>query len=744
MMHALVLALACCSVTGHVRAADGRPVDHARVVLAAATSTERSSKRDGTFAFDVKPGIYRLVVTALGFTTTAIDDVVIRGADTLDVTLEPLDGGRLRQIGSVMVDGRLAVARAPVPTRTLSRADLDTLGAQNAIEALGNIPSLTTAHPNGGSSAAPAVVALRGPDPSETRVAFDGQILNDTNTGDVDLARIPTAILSGLDVSEGLGPSDTGGANTIGGEIDLRALQPTARAMRLVRLSAGSFGATSAEINATGSLEKFGYAVALSRAGESGYTHDYLARIVGTPTPLGSAVLGSAALVNLAYHPSERVSLRVRTLTLDNVRDLSASVNAPDPTSSSGAFSGPGPETRDQSIRATLADVSMPFGAGTLTASFANSSMGIAIVGVGASSPYATSYVDRIGTGTLEWARSLGSFDFSLGGYVRGESLDSPDQLTAPQSERSYAYTVRTGTDIGPHVHVSASVSDSRYSTFGTSIDSRIGVRYTMGNGGALRFAFGTGFRAPLLTERFTLPLALLVPDVNCVGVNGNPNLRPEHAAEDELGYSDRIGSTTTFDAALYRTSLHDPIENYYPLGTTCGAAKVSVAQTFPINVGNVVYQGMALALAHRFGGLFARLEYGVNAAYPTALPAFVANATSNANLVVGQQFGGIPLQTLAFDLRYAHSGFHAASNLTEKSANNELAQGRFAVLDGAIGRSWGNLDLTLAGENLTNAVSGRFTRIGTGVPYMTLAGPAPTNAFVLNPASVRLILSIR
>jgi len=187
---------------------------------------------------------------------------------------------------------------------------------------------------------------------------------------------------------------------------------------------------------------------------------------------------------------------------------------------------------------------------------------------------------------------------------------------------------------------------------------------------------------------------------------------------------------------------LHDPIENYYPLGTTCSAgSNVPVAQTYPINVGNVIYQGTSLARC--FGAFFARLEYGVNAAYPTQLPAFVANPTSNANLVVGQQFGGIPLQTLAFDLRYARAGFHAATNLTVKSVNNELSQGRYAILDGVLGKTWGALDLRLAGRNLTNAVSGRFTRIGGGVPYNTLAGSAPTDAFVLNPASIRLLLSI-
>ena len=169
------------------------------------------------------------------------------------------------------------------------------------------------------------------------------------------------------------------------------------------------------------------------------------------------------------------------------------------------------------------------------------------------------------------------------------------------------------------------------------------------------------------------------------------------------------------------------------------------VAQSFPINVGNVVYQGGTLRIAHRFGAWFASAEYGVNAAYPTLLPDVVAaNPTSGSNLVVGQQFGNIPLQTFALGLRYARSGTHGAANLTVKSANNDLAQGRYATLTAALGKTWKHVDVTLAGTNLTNAVSGRFTRLGLGTPYPTPFGLQPRDALVLEPAALRLILTLR
>jgi hypothetical protein len=308
---------------------------------------------------------------------------------------------------------------------------------------------------------------------------------------------------------------------------------------------------------------------------------------------------------------------------------------------------------------------------------------------------------------------------------------------------------LRASGDVAPRVHVGASVVSSHWSTFGTSTDGRLGVTVEDGHGGNYRFAVGTGFRAPLLGELAVLAPADLVPDSNCVGANGNAREHAEHATEYELGYGKRF-ATTTIDATLYRTNLRDPIENFYPLGTSCpldalgNPISAVVAQSFPINVG-VVYQGGSVRLGHRFGALFASLEYGVNAAYPTSLPDVVsANPTSGSNLTVGQQFDKIPLQVLTLGLRYAHDGVHGALDVTAKSANNELAQGRFATLDAALGRRIGRVDVTVAGTNLTNAVSGRFTQLDRGTAYPTPFGNVPQNALVLQPAAVRLIVTVR
>ena len=643
----IVAAVGCCGVAGVVHSADGAPL-RAHVHFAGSSKADAESDARGQFALNVPAGAYRVTITSAGF-AAAQTDVVVHEGERIEVALDPLGAGRLREIGRITVDGRLAVSRSTVPTREITRADMDASGYDRVVDALANVPSLTLARPGGGSPGAVAVVALRGPDPSETRITLDGQPLNDANTGDLDLALFPSAVLGAVDVSEGLGPEDHRGADTIGGEINLVSLRPTATPDRMLRFSVGSFGTSSVELNATGRSGRFGYALAGGRAHSDGYVHDYPVTLnftdaSGNPatvaTRLGSEVDLTTALAHFTYDLSPRATLRFRTLTFDNRRNESAAQTAPvDPLNDApGAdFVGTGPQTRAQSIRASLLGATLPLGAGTLAVTTALSSVGLSLLrdpGLtpAGATPYDFSLNDRLATTTLEWTRVAGASTFSAGASARAERLISTDQFPDTLREHATSLWLRGGADLAPRVRLAASIVRSQWSSFGASTDGRIGLSVDDGSNGTFRIAVGTGFRAPLLAELATLPFAALTPDQNCVAVNGNPNEHAEHATEYEFGYGKRVG-TTTVDATLYRSNLRDAIENFYPIGTSCpGNVSTVVAQSFPINVGNVIYQGGALRLTHRFGALLGTAEYGVNAAYPTSLPVTVANPTSGAD----------------------------------------------------------------------------------------------------------------
>ncbi|MDQ6826991.1 MAG: TonB-dependent receptor [Candidatus Eremiobacteraeota bacterium] len=173
-------------------------------------------------------------------------------------------------------------------------------------------------------------------------------------------------------------------------------------------------------------------------------------------------------------------------------------------------------------------------------------------------------------------------------------------------------------------LRISAAAYASHYSSFGSNVDGRFGVLYDVNPSSVLRLSIGTGFRAPLMIERYVFPVDQLPMDQNCVALGqGNPNEKPEHATEYELGYSNRFANTAVLDASLYRTILRDPIENFYPLGARC-PAKNPPLQSFPINAGNVVYEGAQARFVRRFKHLSVTAQYGLNVAYPRSLPAIV------------------------------------------------------------------------------------------------------------------------
>lgn len=767
----LVAAAFCCSVTGIVHTANGSPVANARVEVSGEATARTDSDASGKFALTAPPGPRRLTIVSAGFGATTIGRLDIHEGTQLDVTLTPLRADELRTIGSVRVDGRLALARGEVPSQTISRADMEAEGAARVLDALSQIPSATMARPLGGNASATAVLSLRGPDPSETLVTLDGQVLNNTNTGDFDFSQIPVVPFAGIDVSEGLGPADNVGANTIGGVVNMRTLAPTRDPHQFFELSYGSFGSATLGLNETGERGRLGFALALQDYHSQGYVHDYLAAVPdasGTPQSvlLGSSISAASALANFTWTFTQRADLRIRYLTLANSRDESAAQNAPlDATQQfpDGAFSGPGPAQATQGLRALLVTGRAPLGSGSLQGSYSASGVTSNFEGGFSPSPYDLFNNDRIATETLAWQRSTPTFNLSIGGYARTETLDEAAVFSgSAQREQSTALNARAGIVGGPRLRLELSAYDTHYSTFGTSIDGRFGMTYDLDGRSVARFSVGTGFRAPLLAEVYQTPLSVLVAglpgsvDAHCVAINGNPNERPEHVTAYELGYGRQIGGATTIDASLYRTNLRDPIEFFYPLGTTCptdskGNPIPTVAgQSIPINIGNVVYQGGALRLTRRIGDLFLRVEYGLNVAYPVTLPASVANPTSGANLVAGQQFESIPIQTGTLGVHYVHGDWHSDLQTTYKGKNNELNDGPYAIVNGAIGRTVGAVDYALSFRNLTNAETGRFTLLGRGLPYPVPLSPQfpngylPTDRRSLEPASVNFIVTLR
>jgi vitamin B12 transporter len=739
-------------VSGTVHAPSGAPIAQAQIVLRGASAQQATSDSAGRFSLQADPGTYRLNASRAGFAPITVSPVQVNGDTTVDVVLEPSDSPQLRTIGSVTVNGRLARISGAIPSVTLTRSDLERTAVDRISEGLLDIPSLDIQYPHNGGAAGLQTVSLRGPDPSETMLTLDGQLLNDANTGDVDISQLPVAAFSAIDVSEGLGPQDLEGSSTIGGAVNLISLRPTHDPHSSASLSAGSFGQSEAWLNTTGSQSKLGYAFALDDQQEAGYVNEdaVVCAFDGSscaPQHLGSAISQRSALANLTYNFSQNADIGARIFTLGDVRDQSAGIAGID--AASRILEGPGPQTFAQGIRAYDLHGRTTLGAGELVADLSRSADNVDITGGGVANPmYDLSHADTRTNESLQWGRTFATSSFAFGGYLRQENFVAPGAVPN-LSQDIVSFFGRGAWQPSSKLHLGAGVYASHYTTFGSNLDGRLSAVYDMDPQTSVRFSLGTGFRAPLLIERYVFTNdALPPPDNNCViAGQGNPDEKPEHATEYELGASHQFGANSVLDASLYRTNLRDPIENYYP-GNTCP----TVSYSYPINIGNAVYEGAELHYVQRFprAHTFVTAMYGLNVAYPENMPVTVSNPTSGAYIVNNEQFQNIPQQQASLEADWIYSGWHAAAVGVYRGKNNPLNQPPVVFVDAAVGHQLGeHLDLTLAGTNLFNAAAGKFQVFNGGEPYYGVVAPGqlgnlPTNLLTVEPAGVRLILTFR
>ena len=801
------LVAACCLISGSVHTPSGAPIARAAVTLRGPKSVATTTDVKGNFSVTAPPGRYDLTVVAPGYAPVTVNTGAIGESARVDVVLEPSDTPKLRTIDEVTVNGGFTLDRNVIPEVDISRTQMDSLGYSQALDALQEVPSVVIAHPDAGAATAPAVVSLRGPDPSEAMVTLDGQQINDGNTGDIDLSQFAVPAFNSINVTEGLGPTDAEGSNTFGGAVNFVSVRPTQQDHFEIAGSIGSYGTTQIWLNATGSIGKLGYALAGNDYQQAGPVNETAIVVpfnnlpafcgkqtkIKTPncpvsTHLGSTIAARLGLINLDYNFSQRADVGFRVFTLGDDRDASSAVDGiagnpvcvftgpgpacafPPPSQSApnpvyGEHVGPGSALIAQSIRAYDAYSRSPLGSGTISADFFASDNNIDYQG-GAVSPYDVSHRDTRYNEAVSWGRTFDDGEFAFGGYARQESLSG---LGIGQSlEQSInSYFVRGSHTIGHHFHVSAGIYDATYSTFGNTLNWRLGLSQDVGTSSVIRFSAGTGFRAPLLIERYFFPPILvdgrLQPnpgagpeDSNCVVPNGNPAEQPEHATEYELGFSHLFSSSSNLDVSIYRSNLRDTIETFYPGGgarSFCGTP-LGFAYVIPINIGNAVYEGAEARYKQLFPGLHitATLAYGLNVAYPYALGPFVSNPTSGATLVDYQQFLGVPQQQGSAVFTWAFKGWHTATALSLAGKNNALHQPPYTLVNAAFGRNFGRVDLTIAATNIFNAASGPFTLFDAGVPYRGLyAGPhntqylanTPTNALYIQPAAIKFIVTL-
>jgi outer membrane receptor protein involved in Fe transport len=733
------------SVRGTVVDINGAPISAAAIALISQPHVYRAtSDAHGAFAIDdVASGSYDLIATATHYRTLSnrVVGVSAGQTETVDVVLARIDLGAMTALGTVRVNGRQALSTASAPSVDIDPQDLAGQGIENLSDILSEQIALTMTRPAGGAPGLPQSAALRGPDPSETVIDIDGHQVNNSNTGDFDLSLLDPSEFQNLQVVYGIGPSSLVGANTQGGAINFRTIDPTPQQQGLLRFSAGSFDTFGETLQTTGTEERLGYALSYHRYTTAGEVNNYAVTndATGLINTIGSSVEATTTLAKLRYTlglGDGFVEATYRNTTA--FRDISAPLATPDNPNFTNplAFFKVMPDASTANISPSFGlDVQVPLGVhdqsgeapASLIARHEDTLNAQSVPGdvQALGNPYLFNAHDHIFDDSATYQRALDNGTLTFGYDVRRETLTAPGPGSplAPgpesQSQTGRSWIGRYEWRATPKLNFTVGTYVSSFDTFGRSIDPRLAAVWTPTADSVFRASIGTAFRAPLLAERVF-----------------NPTLTAERTTEYELGYERRLGDGPLAAHGvinIYRTNLRDPI--FFTTDSTG-------ALLFLKNLGDVVYQGVELRLDKP---LTERVTlsgaYGVSIAYPINNP--FAFDPAAPNVVAGEQFQGIPPHKAQLTLtNRASNGFGYFVDAAYESSNNELNRPAYATLGAGVTKTMGRTQITLAGRNLTNQYDGLFTLPNAGTPYPTPSGPSPTNAYSLQGRGVTLTLT--
>ncbi len=436
-------------VVGTVAARDGAPIAGALVTLSGAGLTKSArSDAGGRFDFGKLPAAtYGIAASAQGFAPLRDRTIAVRAGEInrIRLTLERARASSLLVIGQVDANGTAALSTAPVPSVNINAQQYAAQGVARVSDILDDQLSTTVYPILGGGLNAPAVVALRGPDPSETLVDVDGHQVNNGSTGDFDLSLLDPANLESVQVVYGIAPSALYGPNTLGGALNVVTLEPSTVPTTLERFSIGSYDTFAETIQATGTDDRWGYAFSVHRMTSGGQLDDYaFPNTTNSETltsdgysPIGNDMSAISDIAKLRYTFGNGGYVGLSFYDQAVYRDLSGTLSsewlpqngAPGGVINYSNFSGSSVGSNDDAYGL---DLSLPLGplnadktaATTLLFRHQTSLISQVVNGAAAgSSPYLYNNRDLIADDTLEIDRQLPHASLSFKAAMTNEDL---------------------------------------------------------------------------------------------------------------------------------------------------------------------------------------------------------------------------------------------------------------------------------------------------------------------------------
>ncbi|MBC5804675.1 MAG: hypothetical protein DLM53_06005 [Candidatus Eremiobacter antarcticus] len=754
----------------HVTDEHGNPIAGAQIVL---TPTVISLAGRATQVFTVRcdhdgecvsntipPATYFITVRTGAGVKTVRAPIALTSRNESRITVR-IEGGRgsLRTLGTIRVASPGLLSTGSAPSALIDAQQVAAVGGLSLTDSLAQQAGVTVARPHGGAAGSPVALMLRGNDPREAIVDIDGHPVNNSNTGDFDLSLLDPSAFATVQIVYGLAPASLLGGNTEGGTVNFHTLEPTAAPHGFLRLSTGNFRSDGLAFASTGSSGSMGYALQFHRFNETGEIADY--RVIDSQTgqsaSLNSWLNGSSTLAKLRYAIGRDGYAELSTLSLSTTRDLSAALSAPVDPSHAGqgsVFTSFAGSVRFNTNGFYDADVHLPLGPqaadGTRPASVTvrhqSSSARQGVSGPADDlSEYLLDGADAVEDDSVTYDRLQPNSDFTLMMHVRAERLSLPDEFgddSPLQAQTERSITVRYIWRGRARLEYTASGVFSSFDTFGKSFDPRFAAVWTPSDGTVVRASLGTGFQAPLLTDRF-VPSPLPPPDDEGLIHVGNPNLTADRTTEYEIDAEHRFGEDEARSAQaavdFYRVNVRGDEIVFVPPGVSPTSPKLS----FPVNLSSSVWQGAVLRVEQPLtASTTARVSYDINQAYPLTSPSALFSSDEGV-LVGGQQFEGVPMHraTLSFEHRANVSWL---IGLAYEGLNNDLHRPAFATVQANLTYRRGHTDMTIAGSNLTNVYDDKFTLLRAGVPYPGPSELVPPNAYSLQGRTVNLTIAQR
>ena len=234
----------------------------------ASTTTDAS----GHYRIDgIRPGLYTVTITARNYQTSQNSNVAVvrAGSTTVSSSLsQSLTGSDVAVIGRSQSTSSLSAATTI--SQQISSENLTRTGQIRVADQLATLPATNVS--TSSSVGDDVSLNLRGFGSDETASLLDGHPVGPlgVGSGGFNFSLGPAFGLSQVEVTYGSGAQGLFGSDTIGGAVNFVTITPTAKPQFSFQQQIGGFGILSTGITATGTVGKFGYALAGGRLGEYG------------------------------------------------------------------------------------------------------------------------------------------------------------------------------------------------------------------------------------------------------------------------------------------------------------------------------------------------------------------------------------------------------------------------------------------------------------------------------------------